>query len=69
MREFEQKRRNYAYPPFNTVRFVGQIILGWVFGVLVRLCIPEENAYHGLGWLFCFAVPPCAVALGMTKFV
>lgn len=69
MREFSYKRKNYKHPPFNTVRFVGQIVLGWAFGALVRLCITEENAYRGLGWLFCVAVPPCAVALGMTKVI
>lgn len=65
MREFEHKRICYSTPPFNVVRFCGELILGWSFGVLVRLCVPEEHAYEGIGWLICVTVPPLATALGV----
>ncbi|XP_061189329.1 dnaJ homolog subfamily C member 22-like [Saccostrea echinata] len=65
LNEFEQKRQYYPYPKFNIVRFAGEIILGWTFGILTRLCVPEENAYEGLGLIFCIIVPPCAIALGV----
>lgn len=63
--EFRHKQSFYQRPSFNVVRFCGELILGWSFGVLARLCVPEEHAYEGIGWLICVTVPPLATALGM----
>ena len=64
IKDFLHKRTCYKSPPFCPVRFCGELILGCCFGFLARLCVPEENAYEGIGWLICVIVPPCAVALG-----
>lgn len=62
--DFRHKQRRYPRPSFNIVRFLGELILGWSFGVLARLCVPEEHAYEGIGWWICVTVPPVAAALG-----
>lgn len=55
----------YPRPPFNGVRFAGMLAVGYLFGILLRLVIPEEYASEGIGWLLAVALPPYGVAVGV----
>ncbi|XP_065051956.1 dnaJ homolog subfamily C member 22-like [Rhopilema esculentum] len=42
MDELTRKMRLRKTPPFNVTRFAGQMTVGYFYGILVRLAIPEE---------------------------
>lgn len=37
-----RKMKHRKEPPFNVVRFAGEMIVGYFYGILVRLAIPQE---------------------------
>ena len=42
MRELTAIMRIREKPAFNAMRFGGEIVMGWIFGFLARVAIPEE---------------------------
>lgn len=46
------------------MRFFGELIFGWLFGVFVCFCVLEEYVYEGIGWWICVIVFLVVVVLG-----
>lgn len=46
------------------MRFCGEVIFGWLFGVFVCFCVLEEYVYEGIGWWICVIVFLVVVVLG-----
>ena len=57
--ELERKVRLRKEPAFSVTRFAGQMLVGYFYGILVRLAIPEEAR-----WLPALLVP-LGVAIGV----
>lgn len=69
MREFEYKWIYYLILLFNVVRFCGELIFGWLFGVFVCFCVLEEYVYEGIGWLICVIVFLFVIVLGKSIII
>ena len=54
--DLKRKIRLRNEPPFSVTRFAGQMLVGYFYGILVRLAIPENSK-----WL-----PPLLVPLGVA---
>uniref|UniRef100_A0A1B6FPN6 DnaJ homolog subfamily C member 22 n=1 Tax=Cuerna arida TaxID=1464854 RepID=A0A1B6FPN6_9HEMI len=62
--KFVTTLRTNPKPPFSSVRFCGMVIMGYFWGSVVCMSIPEEGvAGYSLQWLHVFI--PVAVALGV----
>lgn len=59
----ERMRRN-PKPPFSTSRFISAIMVGYLWGQLVMLAIPEDEV-AGINWNYLHWLIPLAVALGV----
>lgn len=62
--EFTEKLRSYRKPQFSTNRFLGAIMVGYLWGQLALIAIPEED-YAGINWSYLHWVIPFFVALGV----
>ena len=51
-------------PPVSMVRFAGQFILGWLFGILTRSAVPEDYLEKGSPWRIILYIVPYAIAIG-----
>jgi len=59
-----QVMRFYKSPPFSTMRFLGEILIGYFFGCMINMAVPKEEIVgFDLEWLK-FLVP-LGVALGV----
>lgn len=65
LQELNQKARNCPTPTFSVVRFAGELIVGFLFGLLLRLALPEEFVATSLGRLISVILPPLGVAIGV----
>ncbi|XP_069108632.1 dnaJ homolog subfamily C member 22-like [Argopecten irradians] len=65
LKELQHRLVLFPRPPFNVARFAGELIVGFLFGILLRLVIPEEYTTSGLGWLLTIVLPPYGVAVGI----
>ncbi|KAK3082625.1 hypothetical protein FSP39_000660 [Pinctada imbricata] len=66
LEEYKQRVRYYKTPDFGVVRFAGEIIVGFTFGLIVRSTIPEDFVEESaICWFLATFVPPCAVAIGV----
>ena len=64
LKHLNEKARRYPSPTFSVVRFAGELIVGFLFGLLVRLAFPEEFVETSLGYTLSLIVPPLGVAVG-----
>jgi DnaJ family protein C protein 22 len=69
LKDLNEKVRRYPSPTFNEDRFAGELIVGFLFGVLVRLAIPEEFVETPLGHKLSIIVPPLGVAVGEIFYI
>ncbi|KAF5305261.1 hypothetical protein FQA39_LY09226 [Lamprigera yunnana] len=64
LEEFIQKVRKNRKPPFSTSRFLSAITVGYFWGQLVLMAIPEEE-FGGINWKFLQWLVPAAVTSGV----
>jgi hypothetical protein len=64
LKDLNEKAERYPSPTFSVVRFAGELIVGFLFGLLVRLAFPEEFVETSLGYKLSIIVPPLGVAVG-----
>ncbi len=64
--EMKHRKRFHARPPLNIVRCLGEVIVGSLYGFLVRIAVPEEllNELPLLKLISTLTVP-LAVAIGL----
>ncbi|KAG5680456.1 hypothetical protein PVAND_009964 [Polypedilum vanderplanki] len=62
--EFIHKLRTQTKPEFSTIRFLGQIIMSYLFGQLVMIAVPEDVLF-GFDWRFLLWTVPFFSALGV----
>ena len=60
MEELNRKMRLRKEPPFNVTRFAGEMSVGYFYGLLVRLAIPEEAPKSVVAFLV-----PLGIAVGI----
>jgi len=60
MEELTRKMRLRNEPPFNISRFAGEMSVGYFYGILVRLAIPEEAPKSVVAFLV-----PLGIAVGI----
>ncbi|CAG2197451.1 DNAJC22 [Mytilus edulis] len=65
LKDLNEKANRYPTPPFNVVRFAGEVIVGFLFGILIRICIPDDFVELFIGRVLSIIVPPFAVAIGV----
>jgi DnaJ family protein C protein 22 len=64
LEELGERMRRNKKPPFSTSRFISAVMVGYLWGQLVIMAIPEEEV-GGFNWkIFHWAIP-FAVALGV----
>lgn len=51
------------------MRFWGEVIFGWLFGVFVCFCVLEEYVYEGIGWWVCVIVFLFVIVLGKSIII
>ena len=59
------KMKKHPKPPFSSSRFLGSILLSYLFGQLVLSAIPQE-IFGGIDWGFLHWLIPFAMALGLN---
>lgn len=64
LEEFVDKLQKYRKPPFSMNRFVGAIMVGYLWGQVAMIAIPEED-YAGINWSFLHWIIPLFVGLGV----
>lgn len=64
LEEFVGKVRRNKKPPFSTSRFISAIMVGYLWGQLIMISIPEEE-FGGVDWRFLQWLIPAAVATGI----
>jgi DnaJ family protein C protein 22 len=74
LKDLNEKAKLYPSPTLSVGRFAGELIVGFLFGLLVRLAIPEEfveSPLAGLGHKLSIRiiVPPLGVAVGEIFFI
>ncbi|EDS27507.1 wurst [Culex quinquefasciatus] len=62
--EFREKLRTHPKPPFSTPRFVMALMVGFLFGQMILLSIPQE-VFGGIDWGFIHWLVPFGIALGI----
>lgn len=62
--KFIEKLRTYRKPEFSTIRFLGQIMMSYLFGQVVMIAIPEDELW-GINWRFLLWTVPFFSALGV----
>ncbi|XP_033731325.1 dnaJ homolog subfamily C member 22-like, partial [Pecten maximus] len=63
LNELKHRLDVFPRPPFNGVRFAGELVVGYLFGIVLRLVIPEEYTMAGMGWLLTLVLPPYGAAI------
>eukprot|EP00493_Phyllostaurus_siculus_P000740 UN00745 len=56
MEMLNQQMRLRKVPPFNVTRFAGEMMVGYFYGILVRLAIPEEAPKSAVALLVPFGI-------------
>lgn len=51
-------------PPFSMNRFVGGIMVGYFWGSLIHMAIPEQE-FGGVDWRFLYWLTPIGIGLGV----
>ena len=69
LKDLNEKARRQPSPTFSVVRFAGELIVGFLFALLVRLAIPEEFVETPLGHKLSIIVPPLGVAVGEIFYI
>ena len=64
--DLNEKARRHLYPPFSVIRFGGELVVGFLFGLLLRLALPDEFVTTTVGRLISIILPPLGVAVGKT---
>ena len=64
LKDLKAKARRRPSPTFSVVRFAGELIVGFLFGLLVRLAFPETFVETSLGYKLSLIVSPLGVAVG-----
>ncbi|CAO1401361.1 unnamed protein product [Diamesa tonsa] len=62
--QFIEKLRTQKKPEFSTVRFLGQIMMSYLFGQVVMIAVPEDE-FMGINWRFLLWTIPFFSALGV----
>ncbi|EAT38114.1 AAEL009967-PA [Aedes aegypti] len=62
--EFREKLRQNKKPPFQTPRFLMGIMVGYLFGQVIMIAIPQE-VFAGVDWTFLHWLIPLGVAIGV----
>lgn len=62
--KFIEKMRMYRKPEFSTTRFLGEIMMSYLFGQMVMIAIPEDE-FMGINWRFLLWTVPFFSALGV----
>jgi DnaJ family protein C protein 22 len=62
--EFIHKLRTQSKPNFSTIRFLGEIMVGYLFGTIAQIAVPEEEM-AGINWKFMYWTIPFFTALGL----
>ncbi|XP_076089334.1 dnaJ homolog subfamily C member 22-like [Mytilus galloprovincialis] len=65
LKDLNEKAKRYPIPQFNIVRFAGEVVVGFLFGILIRICIPDDYVELFIGRVLSIIVPPFAVAIGV----
>lgn len=60
---FVGKLRKHRKPPFSTSRFIGAVMVGYLWGQLIQLAIPTVP-FLGIDWNFLHWLIPLFAALG-----
>lgn len=63
--QFIEKLRTQKKPEFSTIRFLGQIMMSYLFGQVVMIAVPEDE-FMGINWRFLLWTIPFFSALGRT---
>ncbi|XP_046411522.1 dnaJ homolog subfamily C member 22 [Neodiprion fabricii] len=61
---FKNQVRTNNKPPFSTCRFIGGVVISYLWGELVYMAIPEDEVY-GINFKPLMILIPAAVALGV----
>lgn len=64
LEEFIQKVRKNKKPPFSTSRFISAITVGYLWGQLLLLAIPEDE-FGGINWKFLQWLVPAGTTAGV----
>lgn len=62
--KFVEKMRMYRKPEFSTIRFLGEIMMSYLFGQVVMIAIPEDE-FMGINFRFLLWTIPFFSALGV----
>lgn len=62
--KFVGKLKKYPKPVFSTNRFIGAITVGYLFGQLINIAIPQD-IFGGIDWTFLHWLIPFAISLGV----
>lgn len=65
LKELAEKMRKTAKPPFSFVRFLGQLVLGNMFGILITIGTPNSKDLGLDLSLIAKLLAPAATALGI----
>lgn len=64
IQQFIEKLRMYRKPEFSTIRFLGQIMMSYLFGQMWMISVPEDE-FAGMSWRFLLWATPFFAALGV----
>ena len=56
-------------PPFETLRFVGELVMGFLFGFLIKVALPEDllGGHDSPNLKYLDLIVPYAVATGISQ--
>ncbi|XP_037938329.1 dnaJ homolog subfamily C member 22 [Teleopsis dalmanni] len=64
VKSFIEKLRTNQKPPYSGKRFLGQVMIGYFFGQLIQMAIPQTTIV-GIDWGFLHWLIPLFIALGV----
>lgn len=64
IKEFNEKLFKHKKPPFSTNRFIGAILISYLWGQIILLAIPEMTIFD-INFSFLHWTVPFVVALGI----
>lgn len=64
IQKFIDKLRKYPKPEFSTIRFLGQIMVSYLFGQMWMMAVPEDE-FAGMSWRFLLWATPFFAAVGV----
>lgn len=62
--DFKNRIKKNSKPPFSMNRFVGGIMVGYFWGSLIHMAIPEQE-FGGVDWRFLYWLTPIGIGLGV----